>query len=375
MPVTKILFILSTMDIGGVQSGIMNFAKLLPKDVCQIDVLVLTDKIGFHEKEFLSYGNLYHMPILRQRIKLLEPITMLLNNCRLKRKLSAFLKTHQYDVVHSKSLTYSAVIVEASKRAGILIRVAQSHVDRPDHLNIFHNWYYKWCADRIEKSATCKLAVSPKAADLMFGKYGGRVIKNPTISLVRFNPSKYEYKPNKDIIQLIHIGTFSHRKNQVFSIKVLEELIRHGNNAVITFIGYTFDDPDYINEMKLYAEEHNVNTFIHYLPKDSDIPYQLSQSDYMLLPSLREGLPNVALESQAMGVPCFISDSVNRDTDCGLCVFLSLDDGPNKWADCILRFRKEHGIEKNYIDMSDWDNTNVVKEYLKIWNVEGYSDS
>ena len=369
---TRVLFILSTMDIGGVQSGVMNFVKLVPRETCHIDVFIISKKIGFHEKEFSNYGKIYHCPLLMCKTKLLMPITILLNNVLLKRKLYSFLKIHKYEVVHSKLLTYSAAVAEAAERANVRIRVVQSHVDKPDSLNPFHKWYYKWCADRIERSATCKLAVSPKAADLMFGKYGGKVIKNPTISLSRLDPLKYHYLSDINVIKLIQVGTFSHRKNQVFSMHIVKELNRLGYRVCLTFIGYTFDDPDYINEMKRCEKDLKLEKDIRYLPKDSDIPYELSQSDYMLIPSLREGLPNVALEAQAMGVPCFISDTVNQETDCGLCSFLSLEDGPLSWADSIVKYREKYGIEKRYIDMTEWDNTNVIKQYLKIWEVEGY---
>ena len=68
-----------------------------------------------------------------------------------------------------------------------------------------------------------------------------------------------------------------------------------------------------------------------------------------------------------MGVPVFLTDTIFRNTDCGLCVFLSLDKGPHAWAEEIVRYRQEKGAEKVYPDMTQWDNENVVKEYIKIW--------
>lgn len=358
------------MDIGGVQSGIMNFAKLVPENV-HIDVLVHTDKIGFHEEEYKKYGTVYHIPLLKNRTgnKLAGLFVEIINNFIFRKKLTKFLKEHKYDVVHSKSLGLSAPSVEAAKALGVPIRIAQSHVDKPDRLSYPYELYYKWCAKRIEKAATCKLAVSVKAVDLMFCGFGGRVIQNPTISLKRLDPTKYEQKPH-DSINLIHIGTFSKRKNQCFSVKILREVINMGYKAKLVFIGHTLVEPDYINEIEKTVKDNNLSEFVQFLPKDSDVPKLLSESDYMILPSLREGLPNVALESQAMGVPCFLSDTIFRGTDCGLCKFLTLDKGPTYWAEEILEYRKNNGPEKKYVDMSKWDNEEIIKEYLKIWGVK-----
>ena len=63
----------------------------------------------------------------------------------------------------------------------------------------------------------------------------------------------------------------------------------------------------------------------------------------------RVGVFNVALEAQAMGVPCFLSDSITKATDCGLCRFLSLQNGSKAWAQEILDYRQQHGTEKRYV--------------------------
>lgn len=59
--------------------------------------------------------------------------------------------------------------------------------------------------------------------------------------------------------------------------------------------------------------------------------------DIFVMPSLYEGLPFVLVEAQAAGLPCVVSDSVNKDA-CILDTFCfkSLNDSPSDWADLIL---------------------------------------
>ncbi len=362
----KVLFVVNSMDVGGVQSGIMAFGELMPPDI-HIDILNLTSKVGFHEKDFSKYGNIFHIDTKEGNNRFSKTFYLFLNNLIIKNKFNNFLEKNTYDVVHSKSMAYSGVIMKVAKKHNIPCRVAQAHVDKPEHLSPIHKFYYKKCAKIIEECATHKLAVSEKAVDLMFGKYGGKVIKNPTISLKKFDHTKYPTAPHSGI-NLVQVGTYSKRKNQCFSVEVLKELLNMNLDPRLIFVGYTFDDTNYFDEVKSLVESEGLSENVIFLPKDTNVPEVLAESDYMLLPSLREGLPNVALEAQAMGVPVFLTDTIFRNTDCGLCVFLSLDKGPKTWAEAILKYREEKGTEKIYPDMTEWDNENVVKEYIKIWD-------
>ncbi len=353
------------MDVGGVQSGIMAFGEIVPPYI-HIDVLNLTEKIGFHEEAFAKYGKVFHIKTLQGENKYSKTFSLFFNNLIIKKKFDEFLKLNKYDVIHSKSMAYSATIMKVAKKHNIPVRVAQAHVDKPEHLSPIHRFYYKNCSKTIENNATHKLAVSEKAADLMFGKFGGQVIKNPTVSLKKFDHNKYNPAPHTSI-NLIQVGTYSKRKNQCFSVEILKELTDMGEDARLIFVGYTFDDLTYFEKVQKNVSDLNLSEKVVFLPKDTDMPQALADSDYMLLPSLREGLPNVALEAQAMGVPVFLTDTIFRNTDCGLCVFLSLEKGPKYWAYEILKYRQEKGVEKVYPNMEEWDNENVVKEYIKIW--------
>ena len=170
------------------------------------------------------------------------------------------------------------------------------------------------------------------------------------------------------MLALIMIGSYSRRKNQNFAVDVLKSLIDRGVDARLTFIGYprnTMEDyyPNLIEKVKKLS----LDKVAEFLPQDTDIPKALSQSDFLLIPSLQEGLPNVTLEAQAMGVPCILSNEVSYDCNCGICSFLSLSAGADVWADYIFNEYRKNGGEKRPVDMSTWDNREVCKEYLEIW--------
>ena len=136
----------------------------------------------------------------------------------------------------------------------------------------------------------------------------------------------------------------------------------------MTFIGYPRNkDDDYLPNLKKYASEKGLDNNVAFLPQDTNVAEELAKSTIMLIPSLQEGLPNVALEAQAMGVPCFVSTDVSEDCNCGICEFLPLVAGAKEWAQKIVEYVEINGTQKKYVDMSSWDNKHVSQEHLEHW--------
>ena len=119
--------------------------------------------------------------------------------------------------------------------------------------------------------------------------------------------------------------------------------------------------------MKQKIADYGLQDKVRFLPQDTDIPLAMSESTILMMPSIHEGLPNTALEAQAMGLPCFISTDVSTECDCGLCHFLPLEKGAKFWAETVVSFVEQNGFEKEYPDMSEWDNRKISEDYLEYW--------
>ena len=204
----------------------------------------------------------------------------------------------------------------------------------------------------------------------MIGNECGYVIKNPTVDLNKFNPHRFPDCKHDDI-RLIMVGSIQHRKNQMFGVEVLNELIKMGKDARMTIIGYpTNPKSGYLESVQNYIKQNKIIDRVLFLPKDSDVAKSLSESDIMLIPSYQEGLPNTALEAQAMGVYCFVSSSVEPICDCGLCEFHDLTESSEKWAEAIIKYVNKSKLVKKLVDMSSWDNREVSRFHLRIWKGE-----
>lgn len=368
----KVLLVLHDFKKGGVQAEAMYPARLLDPDDVRFDAMLLSDVIGYYEEEFKSYGKIYRIPVKRKPTKLQRLISVFTDYFYIKKEMQRFLSTHaSYDAIHIRHLLYNAPAVAAAKKANIPVRIVHCAVNRPKGKHkdrFFVTLYLKYCARIIRKNATKVFGVTSSAVEYIAGEGNGIVMKNPTIALDKFNPEKHPNKNTDGVIRLIMVGSFSSRKNQKFTIEILRELCKTRPDSTLTLIGYPRSPKEtYVPEMKQMIQDYHLEEQVTFLPQDTDIPLAMSEATFLMMPSVQEGLPNVALEAQAMGLPCYISDDVSDECDCGLCHFLPLDKGAAYWADRLIKHTEEYGFDKNYPDMSEWDNKKISEDYLEYW--------
>lgn len=368
----RVLNILSDFKKGGIQAEVMYPARILNRETVTFDALLLSDTVGYYEEEFLRYGNIYRIPLKRKKTKLGRFLSLFTNYFYLQKAVYCFLKEHPgYNAVHARHITYNAPCILAAKKAGIPVRIAHCAVDRPKGKfrdRKYVTWYLSYCAHILRRNATHCFGVTKSAVEYLCGEGNGIVMKNPTIALDKFNPSLYQDVLPDGNIHLLMVGSYGERKNQKFAVEILKELSAKHPGSTLTFIGYprTPSDP-YLPNLKTYTETEGLSDRVRFLPQDADIPAEMAKATLLLIPSLQEGLPNVALEAQAMGLPCFISDNVSDECDCGICSFYPLHIGPKGWADKITAFVSENGYGKHYVDMRDWNNNKICQEYLEYW--------
>lgn len=369
---TRVLLIVPDFKKGGVQAEAMYPARLLSREEVVFDAIVPSDVVGYYEEEFKQYGEIYRIPIKRKPTKIQRFLSIFTNYFYVKREVRKYLKTHgKYDAIHARHHFYAAPCVKVAKKAGIPVRIAHASINRPvgKYKNRFITTFYLGCcAHVIRKNATQVFGVTAGAVEYMAGEGNGIVMKNPTIALDRFNPEVYPNKNTDGTIRMIMVGSFSERKNQKFSIEILRELRKTHPDSTLTLIGYPRSPKEpYLEEMKQLIKDYDLENNVQFLPQDTDIPLAMSESTFLMMPSVQEGLPNVALEAQVMGLPCYVSSDVSTECDCGLCHFLPLEKGAAYWAEALVEYVNNHGFEKDYLDMSEWDNKKICEDYLEYY--------
>jgi len=272
------------------------------------------------------------------------------------------MREQHYDIVHIHGSS-SLLVIEllAAKLSGIKIRIVHSHNTTCNHriLNLIMKPLFN-------KLSTYRLACGVDAGKWLFGKQDFRVIKNGiSLDKFKFNQSvRTEMRnqlgiSNKKIVG--HVGAFNAQKNHEFLIDVFKELILIDENYVLVLIG----DGNKRNDIEKKAVELGVADKIMFLGRRTDIPQLLQAIDIMILPSLYEGLPLVAIEWQAAGLCTIAADTITPEIKLtNLVIFKSLNDTHFEWAETINSMSNQNRIDESRKIRSEGYDINTIADDL-----------
>lgn len=96
--------------------------------------------------------------------------------------------------------------------------------------------------------------------------------------------------------------------------------------------------------------------------------------DIFILPSIIEGFPISALEAQASGLPCYISNTISQEVKlCDSCRYLHLSDGAEIWAKEILKDIPNLPKRENtsqIIRQAGYDLKDNIKAFVSLYKGE-----
>jgi len=326
----KIIHVLGSMDVGGVETWLMNILKNSDAKKFKHEFLVQKNKKGFYDEKIDRLGSRVHIceinNIFSYTIRAYSKI----------RKLKP-------DVVHSHVGAFSGLVLFVSWLAGVECRVSHSHTDlsvTDKKSRLIRKLYINLMKQLIRAFSTDNIAVSEAAASYLYGKNWKTDLKTQ-IMYCAIDESKFinticdlDYRAQfdipKDAIVLGHVGGFRAVKNQAFLIELILELCIKDGSYYLVLVG---DGPlkDIIEKQ---VSKSNLN--VKFLGNRTDIAEIMTcLFDIFLFPSHYEGLGLAAVEAQFAGLHVIASDKVPHEADCGNCVFLSLD--KHRWINYIYK--------------------------------------
>ncbi|MGN0468976.1 MAG: glycosyltransferase [Acutalibacteraceae bacterium] len=296
-------------------------------------------------------------------------------------KLYKILKSEKIDVFHANMDLLNGLNMFAAYLARVPVRVCHSHNSSSQYetqsgKHFAVRLYRAFMRKMIWTFSNRRLGCSQEAMDYLYSDRW----KNDNNSKVIFNGVSCENfcSMNKDQIQnkkkelginednhlIIIVGRMAIQKNPHMSVEVVEKLSKIRKDINVIWVG----SGELENEIKASVSEKGLDSIFKFLGARKDVNELLQCSEIFLMPSLFEGQPIALIEAQAANLNCFVSDTVTRSMDCGLCTFLNNKDS-DLWAKTILDCMD--GIVKKELDkdkLNKFDIVNTTKDLEKIYD-------
>lgn len=354
----KVLHVLGGMDLGGIETFLMNVFRNIDKQNIQFDFALNKLDECYYNEEIRDLGG--------RIFKLIQPKKDLK---QYKKQLIKIIDENgPYDVIHSHSYLFNGIIMSIGKKRSIKTRISHSHTiqdNKRTSLNLKRLLYRKSMKYLIKKNATHFFGCSEDAVVSLHGdsipQQKKEVLKNGINLEKYFDLSEFEkenFKKDldipKDAVILGHIGRFTPVKNHAFILEVFNALVKKGGQKYYLIL---VGDGKLIGEIKDKSIELGLYNNLRFLGKRKDIPKILSLINLFIFPSFYEGLGISLIEAQASGTKCIISEKIPKESIVveELVDVKELNKPPEEWAN-VIRNRLMQG------DISDTNAKNKVKE-------------
>lgn len=306
----RVLQVVSSMDIGGIQNYVMNLYRAIDKNSVQFDFIKHTSIEGKFENEIKnSGGTFYSCPKYNGY-----------NHGEYIRWWKHFFINHpEYHVIHGHVRSTAAIYLKIAKNHG-LVTIAHSHsTSNGSGISAFVKDTMQL---PIRHTADYLFACSDKAGAWLYGKDAltkpnYRMIPNG-IDLKRFSfnvekrcQMRKELGISESTFVVGHIGRISMPQNHKFLVELFAKYHKENPNSKLLLVG----DGELFEEVKQQCVQLGICDAVIMTGSKINTEDYYQMMDVFVFPSLWEGLPVSVVEAQTSGLNCLISDVITHDVD------------------------------------------------------------
>lgn len=295
------------MDPGGIETQLMRIYRNIDRSKVQFDFLVHRSQKGAYDDEIQALGG---------RIYYAEPFNPFRYSAYYGSMLRFFKAHPEYKIMIAHTELALGPLM-CAKKAGIPMRICYSH-------NGQFSFSLKRCFMDFEtlflkRYCTDMFAVSKLAARYTFGE---KAMKDRKVRIIQngIEMEKFRFDAEtrkrmratyglEDKLVVGHVGRFMPQKNHAFLLDVFAKLYAARQDARLILIG----DGALEEKIRQKAEKLGISQAVVFLGRRSDVNDWMKAMDVLLLPSLWEGFPNVAIEAQASALPAYLSETITEE--------------------------------------------------------------
>lgn len=297
----RILHVLLTNNLGGIESLLCNIDENIDKNKFQLD-FIATGRAEYQRKILANGSKIFFIPSEKKIIHYKKAMLNIMNQ--------------NYDIIHfnKNSLANCLPIIWANrlkKRPKIIVH---SHNTSPSINNLVLKELHKINRKLIRNIPDYRIACSKSAANFMFDKdatvlRNGIDTKKFRFSIENRNDIRKQLDVSPNTVVFGNVGRFSQQKNHERLIYIFNEIQHINPNTKLLLIG----DGKLRKKIKDTVQKLKLNNKVMLLGKKTDVYRYLSAMDAVIIPSLYEGLGISAVEAQCSGLPTFVADSIPKE--------------------------------------------------------------
>lgn len=338
--------------IGGIEQYTINNLKIMDLEKFDID-LITTKKFTGTYDDFLKKNNINLINLGKDKMKDNEIIRLL----KSVKKFIFVIKNKNYSIVHLNiynaiSMFLCFIVKKISPNTKIIVHSHNSNVGhvRLKKMKIAIHYI---CRYLFRNFIDYRWACSDLAAKWMFGSRSYVFMANG-VNVQRFAFSKENRKKFRDSINITDdiiligtIGRLNTQKNQVFSIRLMEEIKILGLEKKFQMI-IVGDGED---KKKLESYSRKVGVDVLFISSKEDVEKVYSGMDIMIMPSLFEGLPLTLIEAQISGLYSIVSSNITDQSIFNRNLVYKENLEVFKWLNILLELSKR--VDTNKRDTGD----------------------
>lgn len=332
----NILQILPELNVGGVETGTVDFAKYL---LAHGHRPVVVSHGGVLVDELIGMGCVHYvLPVHKKNI-----LTMM--SC--VKDLINIIKKENIDVVHARSRVPAWIAFFACRQT------------KAAFVTTCHGYYTPHLFSRAMGLGKRVIAISEVIGRHMVHDFGVPAdivhIIPRSVDLSKFQIKRAEKAINAPKI-ITMIGRITPLKGHPYFLKAMSQVVRHMPNVKIQIIG---DAPPkkkaYKDELLMLSRRLGLSSHVEFLGNRRDIPQLLSQSDCLVLSTItQEAFGRVILEAQAAGVPVVATKvggvvEIIDDAKTGLLV---MPKDPEAMAKAVIRILQDPQLSARMVEQS-----------------------
>jgi len=299
----KIMIVVTSMGIGGLETYIVNFLSAIVRKKYDITIIFTNKKDNWYKKELDELGvKTMFCPNAYSQIGYIYRIYKIIKELKI-------------DAVCDFRNDFAAPTLLAAKMCGIKSRVAMyRNTGKGFQPSLLKNIYSNIIHQCTKHLATKIIGNTTKVLDSFYPnrkendkKY---VVVNNGVDLNKFSPDisgqsvRNELGISTDAFVVGHVGRFHPQKNHITMLKTFARLIKEAGKAHLLFVG----EGPLRGEIEGTIAELKISESVTLAGNRRDVPELLAAMDIFFFPSLNEGLPNALIEAMACGIPIVASN-------------------------------------------------------------------